>query len=138
MCEQAPPGCPIDGQHIYWSCYDGETKCDRRYKSANKIMKCSKLGSVQPSCGVGARLFRVGMKSYCGTMGIVDLTDPNVVLAFPAGNRTCPLKSGQQIREGTILELKKPKTRKETPNNIEPCPTNSYRDVIDGRCKRWF
>ncbi|XP_046641128.1 uncharacterized protein LOC124326382 isoform X2 [Daphnia pulicaria] len=86
-CQQVPRGCPADGQHVYWSC-GVNTECQRQTRR-NSMGMCSRLGSQQPSCGVGAKLYRTGTNYYCGRPRVTvdDWEEPNVILPPPSS--TC-------------------------------------------------
>lgn len=124
-CQQKPRVCPADGQHIYWGC-GTNTQCQRQTRT-NMAMKCSRLGSQQPSCGTGAKLYRSGSTYHCGRprLTVNDWMEPNIILPS-VGQQTC--SSGRQVPY-------MPHPSANMPSPFRQCPTGYSRDW-NGRCRR--
>ena len=121
-CEKVPRGCPADGKHVYWSCNDGQTQCQRRRNQANTVKRCSKLGSTQPVCGAGAKLYRNGFRSYCGKPR-VDWTEPSIAVVLPSRGQTCPTQP--VVPEAPVAPV-----QPEEPN-VDPLDPNEELGNID-------
>ena len=74
------------------------TTCPRgRY--ANQTPKCSRLGSRQPTCGAGARLYRNGLQTVCGRARMADYQrEPSVAMVLPARS-PCAAAAAQQAQQ---------------------------------------
>ncbi|KAI9563477.1 hypothetical protein GHT06_010940 [Daphnia sinensis] len=125
-CQQKPRKCPADGQHIYWGC-GTNTECQRQTRT-NTAMKCSRLGSQQPSCGTGAKLYRSGSNYYCGRprLTVNDWMEPNIVLPS-IGQQTCSSGGSQVPYPPVPVES--------MPAPFRQCPRGYSRDW-NGRCRR--
>lgn len=123
-CQRVPRGCPADGEHVYWSCGDN-TQCQRQTRT-NSVGKCSRLGSQQPSCGVGAKLYRSGTKNYCGRprVTIDNWVEPNVIL--PPSNQS-PCSSVEMLSQASPVAT----------IDYRRCPRGYNRDM-NGRCRKMF
>lgn len=137
-CEKVPRGCPADGKHVYWSCNDGQTECQRRRKQANTVKRCSKLGSTQPTCGAGAKIYRNGFKSYCGKPR-VDWTEPNVAVVLPSRGRTCPSSAYRPIMPArTNRPVAKPVASLDILEIREPTEPVQSEDPFDPNIDKLF
>ncbi|XP_046448215.1 uncharacterized protein LOC124197001 isoform X2 [Daphnia pulex] len=133
-CQQVPRGCPADGQHVYWSC-GGNTECQRQTRR-NSMGMCSRLGSQQPSCGVGAKLYRTGTNYYCGRPRVTvdDWEEPNVILPPPSSTCSNTVLQVPQASQPLPVYASLPQQAVAI-SGYRPCHRGYNRDWT-GRCRR--